>query len=118
MSIERMAALGVIFSVPAIWIWRRPASRWARLARNDAWYTGGRIQPFAALRTVPSLLGSLWVGLTSAGLIDIFAPHAVERLPGLLGFVAITWWVIIPVSVYVFGHPVIFIPPPARQRYR
>ncbi len=114
MSIEWLAALGLAFALPSIWIWRWPASRWADL--DEAMSGTGRVDPFAVLRAVPSLLGSFWVALGLDALLDSVAPHALESLPHLLGFVALAWWIIIPISVYMFGHPAILVPPGARHR--
>ena len=110
-------AVGLVFSLPAVWIWRWPARWWARIERHEDRYGTVWYQPFAALRTVPTLLGSIWFGVFAwATLLDRITPHVFDRLPLPLGFALLSWWFIVPGSVYVTGHPALLVPPGARRR--
>ncbi len=118
MSWETLAALavGLALSLPAVWTWRWPASWWVRIEQFDTRYATSYFSPLSALRAVPSLMGSVWVGIAWATLLDRIAPHVLDRLPLPLGFVVLAWWIIIPGAVYVTGRPAILVPPGARGR--
>ena len=121
MSGETIAALavGLAFLVPTVWIWRWRAPWWARIERHEAIYGRPALgyQPFSALRTVPTLLGGIWFGVFAwTTLLDRFAPHVLDRLPLPLGFAILAWWVVVPGSVYLTGHPALLVPPGARPR--
>src|SRR6267143_1038312 len=94
MSGEAVAALavGLAFLLPAFWIWRWPVSWWARIEQHDANSPSVVYQPFTALRTVPSFLGSIWFGVFVWGtFLDRIAPHLLDRLPLPLGFTVLAW---------------------------